>query len=203
MIFAELFITNDTLTPARRRQLGERLLAELIGEEGAPETVLAGARRLTSVVIHQPEHWVFGGDQADDGPRYLVRLTVPGSWNGKEMGAYLIPGVTKAIAAFDDDPDRLYREPSCWVQIVGVREHSLGTMGEVITSAEITKLITREYRESDAPAPEPEPGTAIDPVCGMVVDLATATITLDHDGVGYAFCAPVCRKVFLEEHTPA
>ena len=33
--------------------------------------------------------------------------------------------------------------------------------------------------------------TAIDPVCGMTVDLATATITLDHDGTSYAFCAPV------------
>jgi hypothetical protein len=33
----------------------------------------------------------------------------------------------------------------------------------------------------------------------MAVDLATATITLDHDGTRYAFCAPVCKKVFSEE----
>ena len=37
---------------------------------------------------------------------------------------------------------------------------------------------------------------AIDPVCEMVVEIASAKWTLDHDGQTYYFCAPGCRKAF-------
>jgi YHS domain-containing protein len=84
------------------------------------------------------------------------------------------------------------------VQIVGLKEHSVGTLGRVTTATEITRLMTDGYRLSGAQR-EAAPGTAIDPVCSMTVDLATATITLEHDGTLYAFCAPVCKKVFSEE----
>lgn len=195
MMVVEVFVTEGALTAEQRRRLAERMLTELMAEESAPESVMDGARRLTHVLVHEPQTWVSGGA---DAPRYLVRLTVPGSWNNKELGAHLIPRITALIAEFEDDPQRLYREPHCLVQIVGLHEHSVGTLGRVTTSTDITKLITSDYRESAAQA-EAAPGTAIDPVCGMTVDLATATFTLEHDGTTYAFCAPVCRKVFAEE----
>ena len=34
----------------------------------------------------------------------------------------------------------------------------------------------------------------------MTVEWATARFTLTHDGVDHAFCAPVCRKVYAEDH---
>ena len=36
----------------------------------------------------------------------------------------------------------------------------------------------------------------IDPVCGMSVDSTAPTITSDHDGQTYYFCAEICRKEF-------
>jgi xanthine dehydrogenase accessory factor len=39
--------------------------------------------------------------------------------------------------------------------------------------------------------------TAIDPICGMDVDIATAKWTAERDGQTYYFCAPGCRNAFL------
>jgi xanthine dehydrogenase accessory factor len=39
--------------------------------------------------------------------------------------------------------------------------------------------------------------TAIDPICGMEVEIATARWTAERDGQTYYFCAPGCRRAFL------
>jgi xanthine dehydrogenase accessory factor len=44
-----------------------------------------------------------------------------------------------------------------------------------------------------AAAPRAE---AIDPICGMTVDIATARFTAERDGVTYYFCCPACKKQF-------
>jgi len=41
-----------------------------------------------------------------------------------------------------------------------------------------------------------QPYTAIDPVCGMEVDTATAKHKSDHGGTTYYFCAPRCKRTF-------
>jgi YHS domain-containing protein len=191
MMTVELFLPTGF---DRGRELAERMLMELLAEESAPEAVQAAARELVHVIAHRPDVWVTGGS---DEPRYLVRVTVPGSWNTNQFCAYVIPKITDIVADFADDPERLRRRPHCVVQIVGLREHSVGMLGRVTTSTDITRLMTDGHEVDTTRAPE---GMAIDPVCGMAVDLATATITLTHYGTTYAFCAPVCRKVFAEDH---
>jgi xanthine dehydrogenase accessory factor len=68
------------------------------------------------------------------------------------------------------------------------------------TSAEIALSILAEIvqrrRSAHASAPPP-PATAIDPICGMQVDIATARWTTEKDGQTYYFCAPGCRRAFL------
>jgi Cu+-exporting ATPase len=44
--------------------------------------------------------------------------------------------------------------------------------------------------------PEMKATMAIDPVCGMTVDPATATDTATHDGTTYFFCSAGCRQEF-------
>ena len=43
------------------------------------------------------------------------------------------------------------------------------------------------------------PGIAIDPVCGMQVEMATAKHTAEHDGTTYYFCAKGCMLDFQDE----
>jgi YHS domain-containing protein len=194
MMTIEVFTRPGTLSAVQRDELGRRLLTDLMAEENAPESVLDTARAMTNVLLHEPAAWVTNGDE----PRYLVRVTVPGSWNTQNFGTYMIPRITSLVAAVEDDPGRLFHEPHCQVQIVGLKEHAVGTLGRVTTATDITRLMTDGYRSSGE-RQEAAPGTAVDPVCGMTVDLATATITLEHDGTLYAFCAPVCKKVFTED----
>lgn len=40
------------------------------------------------------------------------------------------------------------------------------------------------------------PATAIDPICGMTVDIEGARFTLEHEGEMFYFCAPGCRAAF-------
>jgi YHS domain-containing protein len=43
------------------------------------------------------------------------------------------------------------------------------------------------------------PATAVDPVCGMQVKVATARHTAEVDGVVYYFCCANCRARFLKQ----
>ncbi|MET8777867.1 ATPase [Nocardia sp. NPDC004654] len=197
MMTIELFVSPGVLDAERKQALAERILHALTTEDSAPDAVLDKARELTHVLVREPEVWATGGPAA---PRYLVRLTVPGAWsNNPQFADHVVPMITGAIAATEPDPDRLTREPHCVVQIVGLRERGLATLGRTLTSTELTELLTDDYRNSGETREAPE-GFVIDPVCGMTVELATADLTLTHNGTDYAFCAPACRKLFAEEH---
>ena len=70
------------------------------------------------------------------------------------------------------------------------------------TSAEIAlsilaEIVQRRRTTRAAAAPPALPAMAIDPTCGMQVDIATARWTVEKDGQTYYFCAPGCRKAFL------
>src|SRR5262245_7195234 len=118
MMTIEVYTRPGTFTAAKREELGRRILTELIAGDSAPEVVLDTGRALTNVLFHEPATWVTNGDE----PRYLVRMTVPGSWHTRSFGAYMIPRLTEILASTEDDPERLLREPHCQVQIVGLKE---------------------------------------------------------------------------------
>lgn len=202
MMTIEVSVTGRALTADAERELADRILRALTFGEAAPSSTLDSARELIHVLVTQPRTWATGGPAAETAPRYLVRVTVPGSWSNEEFASHIVPMVTDAVAATEPDRSRLRREPHCVVQIVGLREHCVGTLGRATKSTEITRLMTRGFRDSGERPTAPE-GSTIDPVCGMAVEWATARFTLTHDGVDHAFCAPGCRKVFLEDNAPA
>lgn len=43
------------------------------------------------------------------------------------------------------------------------------------------------------------PGEAVDPICEMLVDVATARFTSQYEGQTYYFCCPACKKKFEAE----
>lgn len=200
MMTLEISVTGRALDAAAEHDLADRVLAALTAADGAPDETMRRAREFTHVLIDQPRTWVTGGPPTETAPRYLVRLTVPQSWsNDRDFGRYIIPMITDAVAATEPDPGRLRREPHCVVQIVGLREHCVGTLGTSTTSTELTRLMTQDFRDSGRLPTAPD-GYTVDPTCGMTVEWATAQFTLTHAGVDYAFCAPSCRKVFAEDH---
>ena len=60
--------------------------------------------------------------------------------------------------------------------------------------------IGRELEAGESGRPPDAPTTAraeaIDPICGMTVDIATARFTSERDGQTYYFCCPGCKKQF-------
>lgn len=54
--------------------------------------------------------------------------------------------------------------------------------------------------EAEAPGEEPDHAEAIDPVCGMSVEIADARHTSVYEGQTFYFCCPTCKREF--ESTP-
>ncbi len=76
---------------------------------------------------------------------------------------------------------------------VSHREISVGVL------AELVKLrAAGELGKGARPEP-PEIVEAIDPVCGMTVDVESARHKVDHDGATYYFCAPGCARAFKKD----
>jgi xanthine dehydrogenase accessory factor len=51
-------------------------------------------------------------------------------------------------------------------------------------------------------SPSAAASSAVDPVCGMDVEIATGRYTADVDGVRYYFCCASCRTRFVEDPSP-
>jgi len=49
------------------------------------------------------------------------------------------------------------------------------------------------------PSKEDPMAIAIDPVCGMEVDTATSTLSLEYDGKQYWFCSKGCLLEFKDD----
>lgn len=65
--------------------------------------------------------------------------------------------------------------------------------------AEIVQLGSRRSSDPRTVTTQPAEATAIDPVCGMEVVIATAKHRAELDGTTYYFCCPHCRAHFLRE----
>jgi xanthine dehydrogenase accessory factor len=85
-------------------------------------------------------------------------------------------------------------------EVVGRLKAPAGLDIGAATGPEIALSILAEIvqrRRSRHAAPVEVRATAIDPICGMQVDIASAKWTAERGGQIYYFCAPGCRKAFL------
>jgi len=67
-----------------------------------------------------------------------------------------------------------------------------------IAVAILAELVAWRHTKPISPTQLVEPAVAIDPVCGMTVEIQGARETAVHDGVTYYFCGPGCRRRFEE-----
>ena len=79
-------------------------------------------------------------------------------------------------------------------------EVALSILAEIVQArpSGVRVEATTEVTASPAVA-SPAPATAVDPVCGMSVIIASARHVADVDGVAYYFCCANCRAKFLTD----
>jgi len=65
-----------------------------------------------------------------------------------------------------------------------------------LVNQEQTRFASEEHLEGKDAILEHEPETAIDPVCGMIVEIATARHRAKLDGQDFYFCCPACKRLF-------
>lgn len=65
-----------------------------------------------------------------------------------------------------------------------------------IAVAVLAELVARRAAAATAAVSVVAPRTAVDPVCDMVVDVATARFTTEHAGGTVYFCAAGCKRAF-------
>lgn len=208
MMLIEVDVHAGVLDVAERRALGRRLLGALMPEDDShhPE-VLDAERHHVQALVRENDAWVLGVVTEDpaDPPRYLVRVTVPGSWR-KDMSATVVEVVTQVLADTEAeagrDPQHVLRAPHAMVHVLGVSEGSVGLYGTAMSSRALEDHATAAFREAllDGRVPSPGPGKLLDPVCGMVVDDTPTVLTLEHDGVRHGFCGLSCRRFFADEY---
>jgi YHS domain-containing protein/phenylpyruvate tautomerase PptA (4-oxalocrotonate tautomerase family) len=201
----ELFAPKGSLDDDQRRWLSERLVTELIAADGAPAELIERGRDITWLIVHEPEVWSVGGRPVDaaERPRYVVRVNVPGGHLNAGMRAEMVARLTRVIAAVGDHPQRVYEQPDAWVHINELPSGNIGAFGQVVSTADITRMVVTGDRPAaaaggsgDAPAVD----TVIDPICGMTVELADTAITLQVDDTVYGFCSQSCRDIFAADH---
>ncbi|HYQ81953.1 MAG TPA: XdhC family protein, partial [Anaeromyxobacteraceae bacterium] len=102
--------------------------------------------------------------------------------------ALLARGVTAA------DLDRIRNPAGLDIGARLPEEVALSVLAEMVQ-------LRQAQRQEAAPEAEaaaaPEPGEALDPVCGMTVEVATARHQAVHQGRTWYFCNPRCREKFL------
>lgn len=79
-------------------------------------------------------------------------------------------------------------------------EVALSILAEIVQTrpAGARAAAPAELHEAAAPTGPGAPVRAVDPVCGMSVDIAGARHTAEVDGVAYYFCCAGCRSRFLQ-----
>jgi len=73
-------------------------------------------------------------------------------------------------------------------------EIALSVLAEIVERRRAAMPAAEEKKEAEAPALQ-----AIDPICGMTVEIATARHTAEHGGRTWYFCCGGCRARFLAE----
>jgi YHS domain-containing protein len=201
MRFVEVFVPKGVLTGEQVDLLARRLTLHGLytsddGGTGVLDPgVLEFLEGITHVVVHEVDTWVAGGRRLGPGepPRFVVRVFVPGPWR-KELSEHLVTEITRVLAEFDPEPDRLADQPHAEVHVLGVPEGGYGVFGRVVGDEAMSELISDAKRGTG----EAPPGMAVDPVCGVTVALDDpTTVTAAVNGTTYGFCCAGCRRHFL------
>lgn len=202
MFLVDISYPHNALDDDARAAIAERIAHGLMGGEDhdSPEATMARARAMTHVAFHPAESWTTGDGpvSTDELAPYAVTVTVPDAWR-HDISQHAIDTVTAALVAHDPPADRPRRAGHLWVNVVGVRNGSIGLDGMPCTADDVVLFMTEEHR-ANPERPQLPDGVVADPICGMHVELGPDAITVDHDGEVVGFCSRGCRAAYVRSH---
>jgi xanthine dehydrogenase accessory factor len=73
------------------------------------------------------------------------------------------------------------------------------TPAEIALSVYAEIVALRPRRAKAAPEPAQTVAEAVDPVCGMTIAVAAASLSISHDGRPVYFCGPGCQHAFADD----
>ncbi len=142
---------------------------------------VTGVGRETFVVVATQGHY--------DEPALEAALATPARYVGLVASAKRAAAVTSWLAERGVDEAALARVRSPAGLDLGSVEHEEMA---VAVLAELVAVKAMAHTEVEVPVLD----HAVDPVCGMAVDVATTRFRTDHQGVTHFFCAPGCQRAF-------
>src|SRR5438270_3654446 len=165
---------NSLVVVATQGQYDELAVDKALGTKAAFIGLIASRKRSRGVL-----DWLRDVDYTEE---MLARVKAPA---GLDLGSLkheeIAVGVLAELVQFN-----AARKPS----VVAAASPSEASSSEA-SSSEAT-----ETAVSPVPGPGDLPADAVDPVCDMLVDIATARFVSEHEGQTYYFCCPACKKKF-------
>src|SRR5438105_3240824 len=169
--------------------LGDSPVAEALVALGGP----LGFRILSSLeAIATPDAWVVAAAMSSDEDHPVVRAAL-------ERGVAYVAMVAsrRRTQAFVDE----LRAEGFTEEILARLKAPAGLDIGAATGPEIALSILAEIVQKRRARPAPSttsaaPQVAIDPICGMEVEVMTAKWTAERNGQTYYFCASGCRRAF-------
>jgi len=143
MPFVEVFVLKGALSGTQQAAIRQRLVAEVMDVEGAPDT--PEARSISWLVMHEMDAWSVGGRpvEPEEAPRFVVRIAVPaGSLDDVKRQLMMARG--NDLLDEIDGSDRLRRSPEAWVHINEVPDGNWGAFGRVVSLPDIAAYVTRQ-----------------------------------------------------------
>jgi YHS domain-containing protein len=75
---------------------------------------------------------------------------------------------------------------------------AVGCSQQEIALAVVAEIVAE--RHAREPAPLLSKATAVDPICGMTVDVEGALHSVAIESTTYYFCSAHCREAFIQQH---
>jgi phenylpyruvate tautomerase PptA (4-oxalocrotonate tautomerase family) len=143
MPFVEVFVPKGALSRIQQEAIKQRLVAEVMVVEGAPDT--PEARSISWLVMHEIDAWSVGGHPvgSDEAPRFVVRIAVPAGSLDDEKRGLMMARVNDLLVEIDGS-DRLRSAPDAWVHINEVPEGNWGAFGRVVSLPDIAAYVSRQ-----------------------------------------------------------
>src|ERR671910_2030614 len=199
-LYVEPFLPRPTLAAAGDSPL-TATLAAIAPPLGFRFLAAAAAAGLNPETIPYPrDTWLvvatfgeFDGDAVETG----VRLNLPyvGLVASERRAGSVLSELRER--GFGEEALKVVRSPAGLpIGASGQEEISLSIMAEIVS---LRAKLRPGLREEPAAQPTARPEEAVDPVCGMTVEVAGARHVAGYSGRDYYFCCPGCKRRFEAE----